>query len=88
MATLSLAPRNREADTSTPSDLFVTLLSAFSLAPGKQLIFPVQREMPIDSFKPKVNRREVKRKKYKKKKKKNAAALGEAVYVPRDHHFL
>ena len=42
--------------------------------------------MPIDSFKPKVNRREVKRKKYKKKKK-NAAALGEAVYVPRDHHF-
>ena len=43
--------------------------------------------MPIDSFKPKVNRREVKRKKYKKKKK-TAAALGEAVSVPRDHHFL
>ena len=46
--------------------------------------------MPIDSFKPKVNRREVKRKKYKKKKKKKktAAAWGEAVSVPRDHHFL
>jgi len=42
--------------------------------------------MPIDSFKPKVNRRKVKRN--TKKKKKTAAALGEAVSVPRDHHFL
>ena len=43
--------------------------------------------MPIDSLKPKVNKKEIRRKKWKKKKK-TAAALGEAVSVPRDHHLL
>lgn len=40
--------------------------------------------MPIDSLKPKVNR---KKKKGMKKKKNTAAALGEALFVPKEQHL-
>lgn len=41
-----------------PSDLSGTSLSALMLARGKDWIFTVQREIPTDSLKPKVNRKE------------------------------
>lgn len=76
-----MALRNRDTDTNMPSDLSGTSPSALMLARGKDRIFTVQREIPTDSLKPKVNRKEGE----ERNEGKAVVALGIAGFLPRNH---